>query len=67
MTLHAGENSIANANTPVITNLTLVTADFEYSHSFPLNTRKFQIKPRSASAIIKLSFTSGASGTTYEL
>jgi hypothetical protein len=65
MTVHPNENPISNANIPVITNLTLVAANFEYSHSFPLNTRKFQIKPRSSSAVIKLAFTSGESGTSY--
>lgn len=65
MTIHAGENPIANSNTPVITNLSLATADFEYSHTFPLNTRKFSIKPRSVSATIKLAYSSGESGTNY--
>ena len=50
--------------TPVIYNVTMTTADTEYSQALPANTRKFLIKCRTSFAI-KLSFTSGQSGTTY--
>jgi len=64
-TQHAGENPIANATTPVIQNTTMAAANFEYSYTLPRNCRKFQIKPRNGDVEIKLSFTSGESGTNY--
>ncbi len=66
MTIHANENPIANASSPVIVNQTLTVADFEYSYTFPTNTRKYSIKVQSPStAIVKFTFTSGQSGTAY--
>lgn len=65
MTLHAGENQLAGASQQTIFNLTLTTADFEYSQALPTNTRKIGIKPRSSTASIKLSFVEGESGTKY--
>lgn len=50
--------------TPAIYNVTMTNADTEYSQALPANTRKFLIKCRTSFAI-KLSFTSGQSGTTY--
>jgi hypothetical protein len=66
MTLHAGENELAGASVPIIYNVTMTVANFEYSQTLPTNCRKFQIRPRSTSAIIKLAYNSGESGTTYE-
>ena len=66
MTEHAGENFLAAADTPVIYNVTMTVANFEYSQTLPRNCRKFQIRPRSAVAKIKLSYNSGESGTAYE-
>jgi len=65
MTLHAGENPIANASDPVIYNVTLAVANFEYSQLLSRNCRKFQIKPRQQDREIKLAFNSGESSTVY--
>lgn len=48
-----------------IYNLTLTNADTEYSQALPENTFKVMIKARSTTAAMKLSYTSGESGTTY--
>ena len=66
MTRHPGDNQIANADTPIIYNVTMTTKDFEYSQALPTNCRKFQIRPRSLTATIKLAYVSGESGTNYE-
>lgn len=50
--------------TPIITNLTLTSANTEYSHALPATTNKFLVQCRTAFAM-KLSFISGESGTTY--
>jgi len=65
MTIHAGDNPIANANIPVIYNQTISIPNFEYSYTLPINCRKFQIKPRQIDREVKLAFNSGESGTNY--
>lgn len=50
---------------PTITNTTMTSADTEYSYELPSGTKRFSIKLRSLNALLKLSFTSGQSGTTY--
>jgi hypothetical protein len=47
-----------------ITNLTLTSANTEYSYTVPENTFKVQFKCRT-SFDVKYSYTSGESGTTY--
>jgi hypothetical protein len=49
---------------PTIYNLTLTSANTEYSQSIPEYTSKIMIKCRTSSAI-KLSYTSGESGSLY--
>ena len=65
MTVHAGDNRVANASLPLIANEVLTVADFEYSYLLPENTRKFSIKPRNPGNTIKLAYFPGNSGTTY--
>ena len=43
----------------------MTTANTEYSYDIPANAKRFSIKLRSLNALLKISFTSGASGTTY--
>lgn len=52
------------AATPVVYNVTMTTANTEYSQALPANTKKFLVKCRGAYDI-KLCFTALASGTTY--
>lgn len=47
-----------------VENATVALADTEQSHTFPANTKKFEIRPR-GNGIIKLTFDSGTSGTIY--
>lgn len=57
--------NIANwPSTAVIYNVTMTSANTEYSQALPPNTRKFLIKCRTSFAI-KLAFKSGESGTNY--
>lgn len=48
-----------------IANLTLTSADTEYSYTFPSGTLYFTVKART-SAVFKIAFSENASGTTYE-
>lgn len=48
-----------------IINKTLTDADTEYSQALSSFCREFYIKSRDPGADIKMSFVSGASGTTY--
>ena len=50
---------------PTIANEAMTLADTEYSYSIPAGTKRFEIKLRALNALLKLAFTSGASGTTY--
>lgn len=50
---------------PTISNVSMTSKDTEYSASIPSSARRFEIKLRALNALLKLSFTSGASGTTY--
>ena len=52
------------ATTPVVYNVTMTSANTEYSRALPANTKKFLIRCREEYAI-KACFASGASGTTY--
>lgn len=64
MTEHAGENRLAGSSVHTIHNLTLTVGDYEYSYELPNNTRKFGVRPRDG-ATIKVSLTSGESGTNF--
>jgi len=50
---------------PTINNTAITSADTEYSYTFPAGTRAFRIKLRALNALLKISFVSGASGSTY--
>lgn len=50
---------------PTIYNLTLTSADTEYSQSLPEYVTKIMIKARSTTSTIKLAWVSGQSGSTY--
>ncbi len=65
MTLHAGENPLAGADTPLVTNLTLTLADTEYNTTLANRTRKFSVRLRDNTETAKMSFTQGESGTKY--
>lgn len=56
---------IAAGSTPTIYNVTMTSANTEYSQALPTNTRKADIKLRATNALLKLCFTESASGTTY--
>lgn len=50
---------------PEIFNLTLTDANTEYSQVLPVGVRKFTFQSRDINADIKVSFTSGESGTKF--
>lgn len=50
---------------PTIANVSMTSADTEYSYSLPTRAVKVLVKLRGTSASFKLSYTEGASGTTY--
>ena len=50
---------------PTIANTTMTSADTEYNYTLPAGTIRFEIKLRAQNALLKLSFVSGESGTTY--
>ena len=52
------------ATTTKITNLSMPSANTEYSHSFTNNLKQFIIRSRK-SAVVKIAFTNGESGTKY--
>ena len=52
------------SGSPAIAVISMVAANTEYSVSLPAGCRQFQIKLRS-NAVLKFSYTSGASGTIY--
>ena len=58
----AGQLSMAT--TPVIYNVTMTTANTEYSQALPSNTKKLLVKCRGAYDI-KVALTTGESGTNY--
>lgn len=47
-----------------VVNVTLTSANTEYSYALPMKVSSFTVKSRT-SADFKLAFTSGTSGTTY--
>lgn len=53
------------AGRPTIANVAMTSSNTEYSYSLPAGTIRFEIKLRSLNALLKLSFVSGESGTTY--
>uniref|UniRef100_A0A6M3XX73 Tail protein n=1 Tax=viral metagenome TaxID=1070528 RepID=A0A6M3XX73_9ZZZZ len=55
---------VNRAVTPNVYNVTMTSANTEYSQALPANTKKFLIKCRAAYDI-KVCFTSGQSGITY--
>jgi len=56
---------ISAPGTPTLYNVTMTSADTEYSKALPTGTKKVDIKLRSFNALLKIAFTSGLSGTTY--
>lgn len=54
----------SSVSTGAVENVTISLADTEQSHSFPANTKCFMLKPRGTGKL-KLSMSSGQSGTTY--
>jgi len=50
---------------PNIYNVTMTSADTEKNKELPEGTRKVLIKLRSGSAVLKLAYVSGESGTNY--
>ena len=59
----AGTNTDV-VSTPFSDNFSMPLANTEYAYAFPDNTRRFMIQNRNV-GIIKLSYTSGESGTNY--
>lgn len=55
---------VYRSTTPVIYNVTMTSADTEYSQELPAQTKKFTFKCR-GEYDVKLAFESGESGTTY--
>jgi len=55
----------STASIPTIYNVSAPLANTEVSQALPSNTKKFSIKVRNHSAILKLAFVSGQSGTNY--
>ena len=55
----------AAPTTPTIYNVNLTTVNTEYSQALPSGTKKVDIKLRGLGALLKIAFTSGASGSTY--
>lgn len=60
-----GSGSAGTVTTPTINNLTATLANTEYSHAFAANTKEFYLYVRSGGGDLKVSFTSGQSGTNY--
>lgn len=50
---------------PTIANVSMTSANTEYSYTFPAGTRAFRIKLRALNAQLKIAFVSGESGSTY--
>ena len=50
---------------PTIYNVTLTSANTEYSRTIPENARKIFIRERSGLVAVKLAYASGESGSTY--
>ena len=50
---------------PTIANVSLATADTEGSYAIPAGTKRIKFKLRALNALLKYSFVSGESGTTY--
>jgi len=56
--------SFSGISVPTITNVTMASANTEYSHTFPINTKKSKIKVRGKGRL-RYSFSVGQSGTVY--
>lgn len=50
---------------PTVANVSMPSANTEYSYELPEGTREFWIKLRDAGYALKLAMVSGDSGTTY--
>lgn len=50
---------------PTLTNVSMTSANTEYSYALPSGTSKALIKLRDGTVACKLGYVSGASGTTY--
>lgn len=58
-------NVVVNgATSPFVANVSIVSANTEYSYTFPTNTKKFHIKLRDGQRL-QLAYISGDTGTTY--
>lgn len=53
------------AGKPTIANVSMTTANTEYSYAVPAGVSKMLVKLRDATVALKLSYVEGASGTTY--
>ena len=51
-------------STPIVQNPTITLANTEYNHTLPAGTKRFKIQNRD-SGLVKLSYTSGQSGSVY--
>jgi hypothetical protein len=56
---------IIGSSNPTIANVSIPLANTEVSYTLPANTKKFYIKLRDASAVLKLAYVMGDSGITY--
>ena len=55
----------SQSTTPTIYNLSMPTANTEYSQSLSTHTKKIMIRTRDRSARLQVSFVSGNSGTIF--
>jgi len=58
-------NPVEVAKTPTIYNVAMTAANTEYSQALPTGTKKVDIKLRGTTALLKIAFAVGKSGTTY--
>jgi len=64
--IHAEETqAVDSVDQPQALNLTLTSANTEYSQALPVGTRKFLLKARGVGSSLKFAFATGTSGTTY--
>lgn len=50
---------------PTVANVSVTSANTEYSYQFPAGTKAFRIKLENLNALLKVSFKEGESGSTY--
>lgn len=60
----AGAQDTNVVSSPTIENISVIAANTEQSHSLPANTKRFTLKNR-GNGLLKLSYQSGQSGTTW--